>query len=146
MWDFLDQLTAWHYVWFSWLWSHLKTSKNVFWVVARLPQRIKSTFFEIFSHSSGSERSIQKNFKQRWFYTLRQTVYYPVKMRPKLWKSHIVLDVSAVKIRSKNTKDMSVSHVSDRWLFKKYQIKLLYLDPQQYRILIGFFCVNSQQI
>ena len=28
-------------------------SKNVFWVVAQLPQRLKSTFFEIFSHSAG---------------------------------------------------------------------------------------------
>ena len=41
-----------HYVWFSWFWSHLKMSKNVFWVVARLPQRLKSTLFEIFSHST----------------------------------------------------------------------------------------------
>ena len=38
-----------HYVWFSWFWSHLKMSKNVFCVVARLPQRLKSMFFEIFS-------------------------------------------------------------------------------------------------
>ena len=39
-----------HYVWFSWFWSHLKMSKNV---VTRLPQRLKSTLFEIFSHSLG---------------------------------------------------------------------------------------------
>ena len=39
-----------HYVWFSWFWSHLKMWKNVFWVVARLPQRLKS---EICSHSAG---------------------------------------------------------------------------------------------
>ena len=31
----------------------LEYVKNVFWVVARLPQRLKSTFFEIFSHSAG---------------------------------------------------------------------------------------------
>ena len=30
----------------------LKMSKNVFWVVARLPQRLKSTFFEIFSNGA----------------------------------------------------------------------------------------------
>ena len=30
-------VVAVHYVWFSWFWSHLKMSKNVFWVVARLP-------------------------------------------------------------------------------------------------------------
>ena len=41
-----------HYVWFSWFWSYLKMSKNVFWVVARLPQRLKSILFEIFSHSA----------------------------------------------------------------------------------------------
>ena len=41
-----------HYVWFSWFWSHLKMSKNVLCVVARLPQRLKSMLFEIFSHSS----------------------------------------------------------------------------------------------
>ena len=28
-------------------------SKNVFWVVAQLPQTLKSTLFEIFSHSTG---------------------------------------------------------------------------------------------
>ena len=28
----------------------LVTLKNVFWVVARLPQRLKSTFFEIFAY------------------------------------------------------------------------------------------------
>ena len=30
----------------------LKMSKNVFWVVARLPQRLKSTFFENFSNGA----------------------------------------------------------------------------------------------
>ena len=35
-----------HYVWFSWFWSHLKKYSHV---VARLPQRLKSTLFEIFS-------------------------------------------------------------------------------------------------
>ena len=43
-----------HYVWFSWSLSHLKMSKNVLLVVARLPQRLKSTFFEIFSHSAAA--------------------------------------------------------------------------------------------
>ena len=45
----------------------LKMSKNVFWVVARLPQRLKSTFFEIFSslHWSLQGRSIRKIFKKR---------------------------------------------------------------------------------
>ena len=28
-------------------------SKNMFWVIARLPQRLKSMWFEIFSHSAG---------------------------------------------------------------------------------------------
>ena len=42
-----------HYVWYSWFWSHLKMSKNVFFVVAWLPQRLKSTLFEIFYHSTG---------------------------------------------------------------------------------------------
>ena len=32
-------------------------SKNVLWVVAQLPQRLKSTFFEIFSHSAGPFRA-----------------------------------------------------------------------------------------
>ena len=32
-----------HYVWFSWFWSHLKNVKKYFHVVARLPQRLKST-------------------------------------------------------------------------------------------------------
>ena len=31
----------------------LENVKNVFWVVAQLPQRLKSTLFEIFSHSAG---------------------------------------------------------------------------------------------
>ena len=42
-----------HYVWFSWFWSHLKMSKNVLWVIARLPQRLKSMLFEKISHSAG---------------------------------------------------------------------------------------------
>jgi hypothetical protein len=29
-------------------------SKNVLWVVARLPQRLKSMFFEKISHSAGT--------------------------------------------------------------------------------------------
>ena len=32
----------------------LENVKNVFWMVARLPQRLKSTFFEKISHSTGS--------------------------------------------------------------------------------------------
>ena len=32
-------------------------SKKLFWVVARLPQRLKSTIFEIFSHSAGPFRA-----------------------------------------------------------------------------------------
>ena len=48
-----------HYVWFSWFWSHLKISKKLFWVVARLSQRLKSTLFEIFSHSAGPERPLR---------------------------------------------------------------------------------------
>ena len=44
----------------------LKMSKNVFWVVARLPQRLKSTFFEIFSSLYWPilGRSVRKNFKK----------------------------------------------------------------------------------
>ena len=33
----------------------LKTSKNMFWVVARLPQRLKSMFFEIFSNGAAQQ-------------------------------------------------------------------------------------------
>ena len=32
----IECLASEHYVWFSWLWSHLKMSKNMLWVVARL--------------------------------------------------------------------------------------------------------------
>ena len=49
----------------------LKMLKNVFWVVARLPQRLKSTFFEIF-----------------FFTPLAPSELLHSK---KLWKSHIVL-------------------------------------------------------
>ena len=44
----------------------LKMSKNVFWVVARLHQRLKSTFLEIFSSLYWSVRnySTQKNFQK----------------------------------------------------------------------------------
>ena len=31
----------------------MKMAKNVFWVIAQLPQRLKSTLFEKFSHSTG---------------------------------------------------------------------------------------------
>ena len=42
-------------------------SKNVFLVVSRLPQRLKSTFFEKFSHSAGPfgplhSKKVQKTF------------------------------------------------------------------------------------
>ena len=47
----------------------LKMSKNVFWVVAQLPQRLKLTLFQIFSNGAAT------------------------KMRPELWKSHIVQHV-----------------------------------------------------
>ena len=49
--------------------SLFKMSKNVFWVVARLPQRLKSTFFEIFSSLRWAlrDRSIRKFFKKCWF-------------------------------------------------------------------------------
>ena len=66
-------------MWFSWFWSLMKMSKNVFWVVARLPQRLKSTLFEIFF----SLCSVRKNFNQL---PLRQTVH----CSPEWWKSHIV--------------------------------------------------------
>ena len=58
--------------------------------------------------------------------------------------------VSAVKIRSKNTKDMSVSHVSDRWLFKKYQIKFTIFGHNNIRFLnkqASFFhcvCIHNK--
>ena len=48
---------------------HLKMSKYVFWVVARLPQRLKSKFFEIFSSLQCGPIGIAaplKNFKKRW--------------------------------------------------------------------------------
>ena len=55
-----------------------------------LPQRLKSTFFEIFScglfsaflflcHNELKVRS-KKYYKRRWFYPLRQTVHCPAKM------------------------------------------------------------------
>ena len=31
----------------------LENVKKLFWMVARLPQRLKSTFFELFSHYAG---------------------------------------------------------------------------------------------
>ena len=53
-------------------------------VVARLPQRLKSTLFEIFSNG-GCPKGTRSDFSL-WG---KQCVC-PAKMRPKLWKSHIV--------------------------------------------------------
>ena len=50
---FMHSFSTTHYVWFSWFWSHLKMSKIVLLVAVRLPQRLKSMFFEKFSHSTG---------------------------------------------------------------------------------------------
>jgi len=55
--------------------------KFVFRVVAQLPQRLKSTLFEISFERSGPEGASE----------VRQTVHCPTKMRPKLLKSYIVL-------------------------------------------------------
>ena len=45
----------------------LNNVKSVFWVVALLPQRLKSTLFEIFFLTPLAPwgRSVQKNLKQR---------------------------------------------------------------------------------
>ena len=56
-----------------------KTKINVFW-----------NFFFTPLAPSLRDCSIRKNFKKCWFQPLRQTVHCPAKMRPKLWKSHIV--------------------------------------------------------
>ena len=73
------------YMWFSWFWSHLKMSKNVFCVVARLSQRLKSMLFESFSHSDDPFRPLRsKKFQTTLI------LAFEAKMRPKLWKSHIV--------------------------------------------------------
>ena len=41
--------------------------KNVLWVVARLPQRLKSMLFEIFSHSAGPWGPLcLKEFQTTW--------------------------------------------------------------------------------
>ena len=34
-----------HYMWFAWFWSHLKLSKNGFWVVARFTSKTKINVF-----------------------------------------------------------------------------------------------------
>ena len=75
----------------------LKMSKNVFWVVARLPQRLKSTFFEIFSN--GAARNVDFSLwgncatTQNTFFDIfksTKTHFGEKKVRPKSWKSHIV--------------------------------------------------------
>ena len=43
----------------------LKMSKNVFWVVARLPQRLKSTFLKNFLHSGSPSATLQSKFFQK---------------------------------------------------------------------------------
>ena len=57
----------------------LKMSKNVFWVVARLPQILKSTFFEILFFTPGPLRrsSTRKFFKKHRFKPLREAVHCP---------------------------------------------------------------------
>ena len=89
--DFHDfGLTFFLHIVFLYFW---KCQKMCFGWLHNLPQRLKSTFFEIFSslHWPLQGCSVRKNFKKRWFYPLRQTVQCPAKMRPKLWKSHIVM-------------------------------------------------------
>ena len=41
----------------------LKMSKSVFWVVARLPQRLKSTFFDIFSNGAAPKGPAERRKK-----------------------------------------------------------------------------------
>ena len=57
-----------HYVWFSWFWSHFFPIMCI-QVVARLPQMLKSMFFEIFSNGAAPKGPAEwrKNFKQGWF-------------------------------------------------------------------------------
>ena len=52
------------------------------WVVARLPQRLKSRFVEIFFFALGHLQgpSTRKNITKCWFWPLRQTVHCPAKM------------------------------------------------------------------
>ena len=71
----------------------LENVKKYSHVVARLPQRLKSTLFEIFS-------TLRVPFGHPPFEKISNNVDFslwgkqcicPAKMRPKLWKSHIVL-------------------------------------------------------
>ena len=70
-------------------------SKNVFWVVARLPQRLKSTLFEIFSilRVPFGHPPFEKISNNVDFSLWGKQCICPAKMRPKLWKSHIVVVV-----------------------------------------------------
>ena len=77
-----------HYVWFSWFWSHLKMSEKCVLGGCTITSKNKiNVFWNFFSLEWG--HSVWK-IKKRWFSPLRQTVQCPAKMRPKLWKSHIV--------------------------------------------------------
>ena len=61
-------------------------------VVARLPQKLKSMLFEIFStlRVPFGHPSFEKNSNNIDFSLWGKHCISPTKMRPKLWKSHIV--------------------------------------------------------
>ena len=82
------------------------------WVVARLLQTKINIFWKKILHSrSSSGPSTRKKFKKRWFQPLRQTVHCPAKMRPKLWKSHIVLWAHAWLFLNRIWKDLAIDYI-----------------------------------
>ena len=64
-----------------------------------LPQRLKSTLFEIFSNGGSPKgtRSVEKISNNVDFSLWGQQCICPANMRPKLWKSHIVYCVSKIR-------------------------------------------------